>query len=133
MDKIKRYIRNNRISADREQQVISYIETHIRITAFGQPDWYHFPDAFYMEKVSENDLMGTLDLMLKNLNSSMERPYFIIQMDNATPPLKSRLDDWVEYHKDILYCDTIFLSADGQHFIHYDFYGNLWGKAIFLV
>jgi len=31
---------------------------------------------------------------------------------------------------EILDSDTVFLSEDRSHIIHYDFYGDLWGKLL---
>jgi len=122
------FIEKHQITPEQEQEIISYIEQNVRINPTGVIDWYNMENAFCMENVSENDFLEKIQKMLQKLGSTIQNTYFILQTDDAHPPLKSKLADFFVHCSEILYHDTIFLSEGQTHLIHYDFYGNLWGK-----
>jgi len=124
------YFSNNEIEPSCEEKIISYIENHVKINPLGTIDWSDSPDAILMENVTESVFSHKLKEMLESLGSDVMDVYFIVQADNAFPSLKTRMDCWLVNFNNVFCHDTVFLSADGRRIIHYDFYGNLWGKII---
>jgi len=130
MKDLNEYIKKTRISDRLESKITSYIERHVKINPLGVIDWHESAYSVMVEKIEKNNLIPQLFSILEKINSNPDDVYFILQVDDLFPPLQSRFDCWVNHCADNLYPDTIFLSTNGQHIIHYDFYGSLWGKSI---
>jgi len=124
------YIKKHQISPEDEQKVLLYIETCVKINPTGVINWYKMTDVVCMEKVSENDFQLKMQEMVQNLGANIQNTYYIVQADNLHPPLLTKLEDYFAHLSELLYHDPIFLAEDLSHIIHYDFYGDLWGKLL---
>jgi len=127
---MKNFIEKHTISPEQEQKALKFIETSVKINPTGVIDWHKMENVFCMEKVSESDFLEKTQEMLQILGANIQNPYFIIQVDDLHPPLLTKLEDYFVHLSDILHHDTIFLSENRSHLIHYDFYGDLWGKLL---
>jgi len=123
------FVEKHKISSEMEQKIVSYINKVVKINPTGVIDWYGMTDVLCMEKVEEGDFLEKIREMLQKIGSNAQHVYFVVQTDDAHPPLRTRLEDYLAHLAEILHHDTVFLPEDGSHIVHYDFYGNLWGKT----
>jgi len=123
-------LKKHQISPEEEQKIIAYIKKSVKINPTGVINWYKMTDVVCMEKVSENDFQLKMQEMLQTLGANIQNTYFILQVDDLHPPLLTKLEDYFAHLSELLYHDSIFLAEDLSHIIHYDFYGDLWGKRL---
>jgi|GEM_PF-1568174 len=127
---MKNFLKKHQISPEQEQKVVKLIEDSVKINPTGVIDWYKMTDVVCIEKVSENAFEVKIQEMAQKFGANIQNTYFVIQVDNLHPPLKSKLENYFAHIVEVLHYDTIFIPEDRTHIIHYDFYGDLWREIV---
>lgn len=88
-------------------------------------DWMKIQSKIEVDGVDRTRLKGELINVAAALGISLDETLYIINLDDAIPPLKSSLREWLKFADELDFVDTIFMDEKKSTLIQWDFYKNL--------
>jgi hypothetical protein len=122
------YIAAHSCAKCEEREVLDLLRKYLPVSC-SAIDWSSI-DKKEVSDVDRARLNAELKCLVTSMGATIADIFYIINVDDAVPVLKTSLSEWLRFSDELDFVDTIFVSESGKIIIHWDFYMNLHAAII---
>jgi hypothetical protein len=123
------YIVTHSCTKSEETGVLDLLRKYLPINS-SSIDWSRVDKKIEVDDVDRKRLIYELKCISTSMGATMTDIFYVINMDDAVPALKTSLSDWLIFVGELDFVDTIFISESMKIVFHWDFYKNLHATTL---
>jgi hypothetical protein len=118
------YIAAHACAKSEEREVLDLLKKYLPVSS-SSIDWSGINKKKEVNDVGRAGLSSELKSLATSMGATIADIFYVINVDDAVPVLKTSLSEWLRFVGELDFVDTIFISESGEIIIHWDFYMNL--------
>ncbi|WP_155632957.1 hypothetical protein [Burkholderia stagnalis] len=123
------YISAHSCTESEERCALDFIRKALPVSS-SAIDWKRIVNKEEVNDVDRAHLADELTGIANSMGVMVNDVFYVINVDDAFPVLKTRLLEWLRFSGELDFVDTIFVSESKRVIIHWDFYKNLHATIV---
>lgn len=123
------YIYTHSCAESEERDVLDFIRNALPVSS-SAIDWKRIVNKEEVNDVDRARLGVELTGIANSMGMTINDLFYVINVDDAFPVLKTSLSEWLRFSGELDFVDTIFASESKGVIIHWDFYKNLHATIV---
>jgi hypothetical protein len=92
--------------------------------------WDSISNKIEIQSVQRDRLTMEVLAAASTIELEISEPIIIINIDDAFPAIRTTLEEWRTFAKELDYVNTIYIDENNSKIIHWDFYKNLYALKL---
>ncbi|WP_133117899.1 hypothetical protein [Burkholderia ubonensis] len=123
------YISAHSCTESEERGALDFIKKSLPVTS-SAINWKRIVNKEEVNDVDRARLGVELTGIANSMGVVVNDVFYVINVDDAFPVLKTSLSEWLRFSGELDFVDTIFVSESKGVIIHWDFYKNLHATIV---
>src|SRR5215467_15448553 len=106
------YITTHSCAKSEEREVLDFLKKYLPVSS-SSIDWSAINKKKEVSDVDRTELSVELKCLATSMGAMIADIFYVINVDDAVPVLKTSLSEWLRFVGELDFVDTIFISKSG--------------------